>query len=37
MTDIAVVSDGKTLTVIALKSKSFWGYSDEQLNNWKDD
>ena len=37
MIDIAVVSDAKTLTVIALKSKSYWGYSEEQLNSWKHD
>lgn len=37
MIDNAVVSDVKILTEIALKSKSYWGYSDEMLNSWIDD
>tara|TARA_R110001592_G_scaffold3501_4_gene19548 strand:- start:252 stop:704 length:453 start_codon:yes stop_codon:yes gene_type:complete len=37
MIEIATVSDAKTLTKIALKSKSFWGYSDEILERWVKD
>ena len=29
--------DAKKLTEIALKSKAFWGYSDEQLESWRED
>ncbi|SDR68851.1 Ribosomal protein S18 acetylase RimI [Polaribacter sp. KT25b] len=37
MIDIAVVSDAIKLTEIALKSKSYWGYSDELLKSWTHD
>lgn len=37
MIDIAVASDAKTLTKIALESKSYWGYSDEMLQSWTAD
>ena len=30
----ANISDAKKLTEIALKSKAFWGYSDEQIKSW---
>ncbi len=30
-------SDAFILTEIALKSKAFWGYSDAQIESWKDD
>jgi len=33
----ALISDAKILTEIALKSKAFWGYSDENLKNWTHD
>ncbi|ARV07407.1 GNAT family N-acetyltransferase [Polaribacter sp. SA4-10] len=33
----ATLSDAKSLTDIALKSKSFWGYSNEQLESWTDE
>tara|TARA_B110000091_G_scaffold192835_2_gene217507 strand:- start:2239 stop:2427 length:189 start_codon:yes stop_codon:yes gene_type:complete len=32
----AETSDAKKFIEIALKSKYFWGYSREQLENWKD-
>jgi N-acetylglutamate synthase-like GNAT family acetyltransferase len=31
---IANIFDSKILTQIALKSKSFWGYSDELIESW---
>jgi N-acetylglutamate synthase-like GNAT family acetyltransferase len=31
------ISDALKLTEIALKSKSYWGYSDELLKSWKHD
>ncbi|PQJ82752.1 GNAT family N-acetyltransferase [Polaribacter glomeratus] len=37
MIEIATTSDAETLTKIALKSKSFWGYSDEILERWVED
>ena len=37
MIKIAVVSDALKLTEIALKSKAFWGYSDELLKSWTHD
>jgi N-acetylglutamate synthase-like GNAT family acetyltransferase len=37
MIEMATVSDAETLTKIALKSKSFWGYSDEILERWVED
>lgn len=30
----STINDSKTLTEIALKSKGFWGYTDEQIQNW---
>jgi hypothetical protein len=33
----ATISDAKILSEIALKSKAFWGYSDEQLISWNED
>lgn len=33
----AEISDAKTLTEIALKSKAFWGYSDSQIESWRED
>ncbi|MEE9408041.1 MAG: GNAT family N-acetyltransferase [Polaribacter sp.] len=33
----ATVSDAKELTEIALKSKAFWGYSDELIESWRED
>lgn len=30
-------SDANILTDIALKSKAFWGYSDEQIESWRED
>ena len=33
MIQLAEISDAKTLTKIALKSKSFWGYSNETLES----
>ena len=29
--------DAEKLTEIALKSKAFWGYSDEQIESWRED
>ena len=37
MIQLAEISDAKTLTKIALKSKSFWGYSNETLESWVED
>ena len=33
----AVLSDKEKLTEIALKSKAFWGYSNAQIESWRDD
>lgn len=33
----AHVSDAKILTEIALNSKAFWGYSNDDLESWKPD
>ena len=33
----ASIKDAKELTRIALKSKSFWGYSDELIESWRED
>jgi N-acetylglutamate synthase-like GNAT family acetyltransferase len=33
----ATISDVRQLTEIALKSKSFWGYSNELLESWRND
>ena len=33
----ATISDAKTLTEIALKSKAFWGYSRELIESWRAD
>lgn len=33
----ATISDAKMLTEIALKSKAFWGYSDELIAGWIED
>jgi N-acetylglutamate synthase-like GNAT family acetyltransferase len=33
----ANISDANRLTEIALKSKSFWGYSNEMLESWAND
>lgn len=33
----ATVSDAKRLTEIALKSKAFWGYSDELIESWREE
>ena len=32
----ATALDAKLLTSIAIESKSFWGYSTELLNSWKE-
>ena len=37
MIQLAEISDAKTLNKIALKSKSFWGYSNETLESWVED
>ncbi|MFY9241958.1 MAG: GNAT family N-acetyltransferase [Polaribacter sp.] len=37
MIELAVLSDAKKLTEIALRSKAFWGYSSEQIKNWTAD
>jgi N-acetylglutamate synthase-like GNAT family acetyltransferase len=34
---LADFSDAKLLTEIALKSKAFWGYSDELIESWRND
>ena len=31
------ISDAKLLTEIALKSKAFWGYSNELIESWRED
>ena len=33
----ATISDAKTLTEIALKSKAFWGYSHDLIESWRED
>ena len=33
----AQISDAKKLTEIALKSKAFWGYSESQIESWRED
>lgn len=33
----AKLSDADKLTEIALKSKAFWGYSDELIESWRED
>jgi len=33
----ATISDAKRLTEIALKSKAFWGYSNELIEDWRED
>lgn len=33
----ATISEAKKLTEIALKSKAYWGYSNEDLKTWKPD
>lgn len=33
----ATISDAKKLTEIALKSKAFWGYSNELIESWRED
>lgn len=33
----AQISDAKELTEIALKSKAFWGYSNELIESWRED
>jgi GNAT superfamily N-acetyltransferase len=33
----AAISDANLLTEIALTSKAFWGYSDEQIKSWVSD
>lgn len=33
----AAIYDVKKLTDIALKSKFFWGYSNEQIEDWRED
>ena len=37
MITVGQLSDAKKLTQIALKSKAFWGYSEEQLQLWTDE
>mgnify|MGYP000235831416 FL=1 len=34
---LATISDVNQLTQIALKSKAFWGYSDEKIESWRED
>ncbi|WP_205860228.1 GNAT family N-acetyltransferase [Polaribacter sp. 20A6] len=34
---VATISDAKILTEIALKSKAFWGYSNELIEGWRAD
>lgn len=34
---IADKNDANQLTQIALKSKAFWGYSDAQIESWRED
>ncbi len=33
----ALASDAEKLTEIALKSKAYWGYTQEQIDSWKED
>lgn len=33
----AVLSDAKVLTDLAMNSKAYWGYSNEQVENWRED
>ncbi|WP_298782309.1 GNAT family N-acetyltransferase [uncultured Polaribacter sp.] len=33
----AIASDAKRLTNVALKSKAFWGYSNELIESWRED
>lgn len=33
----AIREDAQTLTELALKSKAHWGYSEEQIESWKED
>ena len=33
----ATIADARILTEIALKSKAFWGYTDEQIKSWTTD
>lgn len=33
----AVLSDAETLTEIAMSSKAYWGYTDEQVESWRED
>lgn len=33
----ATISDAKRLTEIALQSKAFWGYSNELIEDWRED
>ncbi|KGL58825.1 GNAT family N-acetyltransferase [Polaribacter sp. Hel1_85] len=33
----AIFSDAKQLTEIALKSKAFWGYSNDLIESWRND
>ena len=33
----AIITDAKKLTEIALQSKAFWGYSNKQIESWKED
>lgn len=37
MIERAKSSDGEILTEIALRSKAFWGYSNEQIESWRED
>ena len=37
MFEIADVSDSEKLTEIAMQSKSYWGYSKELLESWRND
>ncbi len=33
----ANITDADTLTALTLRSKLYWGYSDNQIESWKDD
>ncbi|MFY0630504.1 MAG: GNAT family N-acetyltransferase [Flavobacteriaceae bacterium] len=33
----AVLSDAEILTEIAMASKAYWGYTDEQVESWRED
>ncbi|MFT6245466.1 MAG: hypothetical protein ACJA0U_003079 [Salibacteraceae bacterium] len=35
--EIASTSDAKDLTDLTIRSKSYWGYSSEQIEEWRDD